>query len=96
MNSIPGFRRRQMPAAEQQRARIIQLSTECLPGRVIAERVGVTAETVSKWHKRFEQFRVAGLTDAPRRGRPRSIDDETLSTKRFNPSSRMRPTGLPH
>ena len=57
------LRRRQMPAAEQQRARMVLLSTEGLPGRVIAERVGVTAETVGKWRKRFEQFRVAGLTD---------------------------------
>ncbi|GEM_PF-1174552 len=49
-----------MRAAEQHRARMILLSTEGLPGRLIAERVGVSAETVSKWRKRFEQFRVAG------------------------------------
>ena len=49
---------------------MILLSTEGLPGRVIAERVGVTTETVSKWRKRFEQFRVAGLTDAPRWSAP--------------------------
>lgn len=58
---------------------MIRLSTEGLPGRVFAERVGVTAETVSKWRKRFEQFRVAGLTDSPRSGRPRSIDDNKVT-----------------
>ncbi len=45
-----------LPAAEQQRARMVLLSTEGLPGWVIAERVGVTAETVGKWRKRFELF----------------------------------------
>ena len=56
---------RQMPATEQQGARMILLSTEGLPGRVIAERVDVTAETVSTWrNKRFEQLRVVGLIDA--------------------------------
>lgn len=33
-------------------------STVGVPGRVIAEQVGVTAETVGKLRKRFEQFRV--------------------------------------
>lgn len=35
---------------------------EGLPGRVIAERVGVTAETVSKWRKRFVLLRDDGKT----------------------------------
>ena len=88
-------RRRQMPAAEQQRARMILLSTEGLPGRVIAERVGVTAETVSKWRKRFEQFRVAGLTDAPRSGRPRSIDDDKV-TDVINKTLQSKPKDATH
>lgn len=88
-------RRRQMPAAEQQRARMILLSTEGLPGRVIAERVGVTAETVSKWRKRFEQFRVAGLTDAPRSGRPRSIDDEKVADV-INKTLQSKPKDATH
>jgi len=88
-------RRRQMPAAEQQRARMILLSTEGLPGRVIAERVGVTAETVSKWRKRFEQFRLAGLTDAPRSGRPRSIDDDKV-TEIINKTLLSKPKDATH
>ncbi|MFO7528724.1 MAG: IS630 family transposase [Marinobacter sp.] len=88
-------RRRQMPAAEQQRARMILLSAEGLPGRVIAERVGVTAETVSKWRKRFEQFRVAGLTDAPRSGRPRSIDDDKV-TEVINKTLQSTPKDATH
>lgn len=88
-------RRRQMPAAEQQRARIVLLSTENLSGRIIGERVGVTAETVSKWRKRFEQFRVAGLTDAPRSGRPRSIDDEKVAEV-INKTLQSKPANATH
>lgn len=73
------LRKRQMPAAEQQRARIILLSMEELSGREIGQRVGVTTETVSKWRKRFESHRIAGLTDAPRSGRPRTINDEKVA-----------------
>ncbi|PSQ92676.1 MAG: IS630 family transposase [Proteobacteria bacterium SW_6_67_9] len=72
------LRRRQMPAAEQQRARMILLSTQDLPAREIGQRVGVSAETVGKWRKRFEQAGIAGLTDAPRSGRPRTIDDDKV------------------
>lgn len=50
-----------------------------LPARIIGERVGITAETVGKWRKRFEQFRVTWLTDASRSGRPRSIDDDKVA-----------------
>ena len=87
--------RRQMPAAQQQRARMILLSTEGLSGRVIAERVGVTAETVSKWRKRFEQFRVAGLTDAPRSGRPRSIDEDKVADV-INKTLQSKPKDATH
>lgn len=89
------LRRRQMPAAEQLRARIILLSSEGLAGRVIGERVGVTAETVSKWRKRFEQFRIDGLTDAPRSGRPRSIDDEKV-TQVINKTLQSKPSNATH
>lgn len=89
------LRRRQMPAAEQQRARMVLLSAEGLPGRVIAERVGVTEETVCKWRNRFRQSRVAGLTDAPRSGRPRSIDDDKV-TDVINKTLHSRPKEATH
>ncbi len=74
------LRRRRMPAAEQMRARIIlQSCDESLSGREIGERLGTTSETVSKWRKRFEKFRIEGLTDAPRSGRPRTITDKKVA-----------------
>ncbi len=73
------LRRRQMPAAEQCRARIILLSEEGLSGVEIGKRVGVTTQTVSKWRTRFEQDRIEGLTDSPRSGRPRTIDGQKVA-----------------
>lgn len=97
------LRSRQIPAAEQQRAKIILLSTEGLSGKVIGERVGVTAETVGQWRHRFELYRIAGLKDAPRSGCPSSTHDDkvteviskTLQTKPANATPLMaKETGL--
>ena len=73
------LRRRQMPAAEQTRARIVLLSSEGLSGKDIGERTGVTAQTVVKWRARFEREGIEGLTDSPRSGRPRTISDEKVA-----------------
>lgn len=89
------LRRHQMPAAEQLRARIILLSTTGIAGHEIGRRTGVTAETVSKWRRRFEQYRVAGLTDAPRSGRPRSIDDDKV-TEVINKTLQSAPAKATH
>lgn len=89
------LRSRQIPAAEQQRAKIILLSTEGLSGKVIGERVGVTAETVGKWHRRFELYRIDGLTDAPRSGRPRSIHDDKVAEV-INKTLQTKPANATH
>lgn len=72
-------RKRQMPAAEQLRARIILMCTEGLAGGQVGERLSVSIQTVSKWRRRFETHRLDGLTDAPRSGRPRSINDQKVA-----------------
>ena len=68
-----------MPAAEQTRAKIILPSTEGLSGKEIGKRTGVTVQTVCKWPARFERDGIDGLTDSPRSGRPRTINDEKVS-----------------
>ncbi len=47
-------------------------------GAMIAQRLGTTVQTVSKWRRRYQAYRLAGLTDAPRAGRPRSVHDEQV------------------
>ncbi len=66
--------------AEQRRARIALLAAEGLRTEEIAAQVEVPPSTVSRWRTRLgrrtlgEDIRAA-LADAPRSGRPRTIDD---------------------
>jgi transposase len=69
-------RAKSAPARTVERARIVLLSADGLPGREIAERVGCSEPTVVAWRKRYAERGLAGLDDAPRSGRPRVIDDE--------------------
>jgi transposase len=67
------------------RARLILVSAgvgeDGLPVSVgmVADAVGVSRETVTKWRKRFLADRVAGLSDEPRPGRPRTVRDEQVA-----------------
>lgn len=72
-------RRRRMAASRVQRARIIlELDGGATIGRV-AQLVGCSRTTVSKWRARFAEQRLDGLEDEPRSGRPRAITDEQVS-----------------
>jgi len=66
-----------------ERARIVLLSAEGLPGREIAERVGCSEPTVVLWRSRFAEHGMVGLADAPRSGKPptipRDVRDDILS-----------------
>jgi transposase len=46
---------------------------------MVADAVGVSRETVTKWRKRFLADRVAGPSDEPRPGRPRTVRDEQVA-----------------
>ena len=54
---------------EEFRARIVLLAAEGLRNRAIAEQLGTSADTVSKWRRRFAEQRFAGLVDRSGRGR---------------------------
>jgi transposase len=65
--------------AEQRRARVILLAAEGWPTTQIARELRIDAGTVSRWRKRIANSGIgesvqAALADAPRSGRPRSID----------------------
>src|ERR1039457_708169 len=71
-------RRRNTAQALALRTRIV---LECAAGRPnteIAESLGVSRETVRKWRSRFAVDRLGGLSDEPRPGRPRLVNDERV------------------
>ena len=68
-------RGRRGAAALALRARIVLACEHGYHNREVAERLGVTTQTVGKWRARFVARRRAGLVDEPRSGAPRSISD---------------------
>lgn len=57
------------------RARIVLRCAAGLNNTAVAREQRVTVQTVGKWRRRFLRLRLAGLTDAPRSGAPRTISD---------------------
>ena len=72
-------RARSLPAALTQRARIILACERELSNKAVAADLGVAAQTVGKWRKRFVTHRLTGLYDELRSGRPRTVADETVA-----------------
>lgn len=69
---------RKGPSDERLRALIILGCKKGEPGTSIGKRLGVTAQTVSRWRRRFVALGLEGLNDEFRSGRPRSIPDEVV------------------
>lgn len=63
---------------ETLRIRIVLALAKGESSSVVAERLSTTAQTISKWRRRFEAFRLAGLSDAPRSGAGRRVSDEQV------------------
>jgi len=72
------IRRRNSAQALALRARVVLLAAEGLKNTQIAQRLGISRPTVTKWRSRFVEHRLDGLTDEPRPGRPRTITDEQV------------------
>ena len=71
-------RRRNSAQALAERSRIVLAAAEGLKNTEIAERLGVGREMVTKWRNRFAQYRLDGLSDEPRPGRPRTVSDDQV------------------
>jgi transposase len=67
--------RRKTAQALALRARIVLACAEGMDNKMVAAKLQLTQQTVSKWRARFVADRVDGLLDAPRPGAPRTIDD---------------------
>jgi transposase len=59
------------------RSRIILLAADGLQTHEIAARLSIRPTTVSTWRKRFAEWRLDGLCDAARSGKPRRYDEQT-------------------
>ncbi len=68
-------RRRKTAQALALRSRIVLECATGIDSKIVAHRLSVSQQTVSKWRNRFAANRLDGLLDAPRSGAPRTIDD---------------------
>ncbi len=57
---------------------VLACADPSLSGRQIADKVGYSTVTVSKWRKRFAAHRLDGLIDEPRPGAVRTIGDDVV------------------
>ena len=71
--------RRKTAQGLARRARIVLSAAAGLQNKQIVERLGIDANTVSKWRRRFAERRCAGLYDEPRSGAPRKIGDDAIA-----------------
>src|SRR5829696_5687933 len=71
-------RRAQSSQALALRCRIVLACAEGASNQAVAERLGISRPTVTKWRSRFVARRLEGLADAPRPGAARTITDEQV------------------
>jgi transposase len=72
-------RRRRTAQGLARRAQIVLAAAEGLQNKRIVARLGVDANTVGKWRRRFAERRLDGLYDEPRPGAPRRIGDDAIA-----------------
>src|ERR687896_1610120 len=84
------------PARVVERARIVLLSAEGMPGKQIAATVGCAEPTVVTWRRRYAESGLAGLEDLPRPGKPsplpESLRDRVLELTLTEPPTRFGAT----
>lgn len=60
------------------RARTVLLAADGVPNISIVESTGFSEPTVRRWRTRYEEAGIEGLSDAPRPGKPRKIDEVAI------------------
>jgi putative transposase len=71
---------RSLPHGLVHRAHIVLLSAAGATNREIADKTGLSPQSVCKWRQRYLEHGLAGLHDELRPGRPRSVSDEQVAT----------------
>jgi transposase len=77
-----------VPAAAAKRARVVLLASEGVVNTRIAELADATVATVLAWLKRYQSKGMPGLADAPRPGRPRTLDHRQIVAETLKPPPR--------
>jgi transposase len=72
-------------ASAAKRARIVLLAADGVANTRIAELSDATVTTVLNWRGRYEKRGIAGLADAPRPGRPRTLDHRQIVAETLKP-----------
>src|SRR5918998_2304515 len=84
------------PARVVERARIVLLAADGVPGKQIAAIVGCAEGTVVTWRGRYAEQGLAGLEDLPRPGKPAQLPEElrdrVLELTLTEPPTRFRAT----
>lgn len=75
------------------RARIVLCCHDGCSNRESARRLRVTPQTIGKWRTRFVAHGLHGLTDQPRSGAPRTIDDAVVEAVLAKTLHEKAPTG---
>lgn len=88
-------RRRNAPLREVQRAKMVLWAADGLSNAEIARRTRVCAHTVSYWRRRFMQRGMLGLSEMPRSGAPRQIQDRMVE-RVVRTTLEKTPTGATH
>ncbi len=83
------------PARMVERARIIWLMHQGQRAPAVAQRLGLGADVVRQWVKRFNTHGLAGLHDRPRSGRPETYTPEQVGQVLATALTDPRPLGLP-
>ena len=72
-------------AGEALRARIVLAAAEGGGTSAIARRLGVSRPTVIAWRERYRSGGINALSDAPRSGRPKTVDDAEIVARTLEP-----------
>src|SRR4051794_41832027 len=84
------------PARVVERARIVLLAGDGVPGKQIAAMVGCAEPRVVTWRRRYAERGLAGLADQPRPGKPsplpKALRDRVLELTLTEPPTRFGAT----
>lgn len=66
------------PLGAALRARIVLMAASGISNTAIAANLGISRATVIHWRRRYDRYGLSGLSDRPRSGRPRKVDDSLV------------------